>query len=458
VIPGIQNIQSLLEKFDTSGPRYTSYPTAPQFHTDITHKDWEIALQKSNESNNNISLYFHIPFCHSLCFFCGCNMQVTRNQALVESYLNHLFIEMEMITKKLDSNRTVSQIHFGGGTPNFLNPHQIIALGEKIHSIYNLSNKFEFSCEIDPRTISLNHVEALMEIGVNRISIGIQDFDMKVQESVNRVNSYAKVKKVQSWFEKFGINKFNFDLIYGLPLQDLNSFSKTLNKVIKLNPSRIATYNFAYLPSLKPHHKLINENELPPAKTKIKLLELIIQTLSQNGYTYIGMDHFAKNDDELIIAQQNGTLQRNFQGYSTQKETDLFAFGVSSISSFGGAFFQNYKGISTYTSNLESSLLPVEKGYICSTHDKLIQNVISSLMCNLEIDFQKFSQRHKINFTSIFDNELAVLASEFEGDGLIEISPQKLSISKVGRLFIRNIAMVFDQYIKTDKSFYSKTI
>ena len=456
--PEIQNIQPLLEKFDTSGPRYTSYPTAPQFHTDITYNDWEIALQKSNKSNKNISLYFHIPFCQSLCFFCGCNMQVTRNQALVENYLIHLFIEMEMIAGKLDSSKTISQIHFGGGTPNFLNPNQILLLGEKINSLFNLSNKVEFSCEIDPRTISINHVEALVGIGVNRISIGIQDFDRDVQESVNRVNSYSQVKKVQSWFAKFGIDKFNFDLIYGLPLQSLNSFSKTLSQVIELNPSRIASYNFAYLPWLKPHHKLINEDDLPPAKTKIKLLELIIQTLSQNGYTYIGMDHFAKNDDELIIAQQNGTLQRNFQGYSTQKETDLFAFGVSSISSFGGAFFQNFKEISSYNSNLESSLLPVEKGYICSTNDKLIQNVISSLMCNLEIDFQKFSQKHNVDFTSIFDNELAVLASEFEGDSLIEISPQKLSISKVGRLFVRNIVMIFDQYIKTDKSFYSKTI
>jgi len=458
VTPEIQNIQPLLEKFDTSGPRYTSYPTAPQFHTDITYNDWEIALQKSNKSNKNISLYFHIPFCQSLCFFCGCNMQVTRNQALVENYLIHLFIEMEMIAGKLDSSKTISQIHFGGGTPNFLNPNQILLLGEKINSLFNLSNKVEFSCEIDPRTISINHVEALVGIGVNRISIGIQDFDRDVQESVNRVNSYSQVKKVQSWFAKFGIDKFNFDLIYGLPLQSLNSFSKTLSQVIELNPSRIASYNFAYLPWLKPHHKLINEDDLPPAKTKIKLLELIIQTLSQNGYTYIGMDHFAKNDDELIIAQQNGTLQRNFQGYSTQKETDLFAFGVSSISSFGGAFFQNFKEISSYNSNLESSLLPVEKGYICSTNDKLIQNVISSLMCNLEIDFQKFSQKHNVDFTSIFDNELAVLASEFEGDSLIEISPQKLSISKVGRLFVRNIVMIFDQYIKTDKSFYSKTI
>lgn len=456
--PEIQNIQPLLEKFDTSGPRYTSYPTAPQFHTDITYNDWEIALQKSNKSNKNISLYFHIPFCQSLCFFCGCNMQVTRNQALVENYLIHLFIEMEMIAGKLDSSKTISQIHFGGGTPNFLNPNQILLLGEKINSLFNLSNKVEFSCEIDPRTISINHVEALVGIGVNRISIGIQDFDRDVQESVNRVNSYSQVKKVQSWFTKFGIDKFNFDLIYGLPLQSLNSFSKTLSQVIELNPSRIASYNFAYLPWLKPHHKLINEDDLPPAKTKIKLLELIIQTLSQNGYTYIGMDHFAKNDDELIIAQQNGTLQRNFQGYSTQKETDLFAFGVSSISSFGGAFFQNFKEISSYNSNLESSLLPIEKGYICSTNDKLIQNVISSLMCNLEIDFQKFSQKHNVDFTSIFDNELAVLASEFEGDSLIEISPQKLSISKVGRLFVRNIVMIFDQYIKTDKSFYSKTI
>jgi len=458
VTPGIQNIQSLLRKFDTSGPRYTSYPTAPNFHTNITHNDWDIALHKSNESNKNISLYFHIPFCHSLCFFCGCNMQVTRNQALVESYLNHLFIEMEMISKKLDSNRTVSQIHFGGGTPNFLNPHQIISLGEKINSLYNLSNKVEFSCEIDPRTISLNHVEALVEIGVNRISIGIQDFDMKVQKSVNRVNSYAKVKQVQSWFKKFGINKFNFDLIYGLPLQNLKSFSKTLNKVIELNPSRIATYNFAYLPSLKPHHKLINENELPPTKTKIKLLELIIQNLSQNGYTYIGMDHFSKNDDELIIAQKNGSLQRNFQGYSTQKETDLFAFGVSSISSFGGTFFQNYKGIFTYAENLGSNLLPIEKGYICNDNDELIQNVISSLMCDLEIDFQKFSLKYNINFMSKFETELSILASKFEEDGLIEISSKRLLVNPVGRLFIRNIVMVFDQYLIKDKSFYSKTI
>ncbi len=454
----ITDIQSLLEKFDTSGPRYTSYPTAPQFHTDITRDDWNRALEKSNQSNKKISLYLHIPFCQSLCFFCGCNMQITRNQALVENYLRHLLLEMEMIAEKLESNRTVTQIHFGGGTPNFLNPTQIISLGEKINSLFSISKEVEFSCEIDPRTLTIAHTEALVNIGVNRISIGIQDFDEKVQKRVNRINSFSKVEEIQTWFKSLGINKFNFDLIYGLPLQNVKSFSKTLNKVIELNPSRIASYNFAYLPWIKPHHKLIKENELPSATTKIKLLELIIQTLSQNGYTYIGMDHFAKNDDELIIAQQNGTLQRNFQGYSTQKNTDLFAFGVSSISSFGNAFFQNYKEISTYTSILQTNFLPIEKGYIANVDDILIQNIISSLMCNLEIDFQQFSQKHKIDFINIFENELSTLASIFEEDNLIKITSQKLIINEIGRLFLRNIVMVFDRYIKKDNSIYSKTI
>ncbi len=451
-------INSFLEKYNISGPRYTSYPTAPHFHSDISYIDWDNALNRSNESKNEISLYFHIPFCHSLCYFCGCNMQVTRNQEKVENYLSHLFDEIALISSKINIDRKVSQIHFGGGTPNFLTSKQLDTLGEKIKNSFTISSDVEFSCEIDPRSISQAHIKSLKNMGVNRISMGIQDFDKNVQEKINRKHTFREICELIELLELEKIHAYNIDLIYGLPGQTESSFKTTLEKIISLNPSRIACYNFAYLPWLKPHHKLIQEDELPHASTKIKLFSMTIELLQQNGYTYIGMDHFAKNDDELILAQINGTLQRNFQGYSTHRNTDLFAFGPSSISNFGNTYFQNHKNLSIYNSMLDENKIPIDKGINLTEEDLSIHNVITTLMCNLKLNFKDFNQIYKIDFKQYFSSELRQLDELFSDDKFVVISDNSISITEIGRLFIRNIAMVFDRYLKKDNSFYSKTI
>jgi oxygen-independent coproporphyrinogen-3 oxidase len=451
-------ISSFLEKYNISGPRYTSYPTAPHFHSNISYLDWINALNQSNESKNEISLYFHIPFCHSLCYFCGCNMQVTRNKEKVKNYLSHLFDEITLISSKLPNDRKISQIHFGGGTPNFLTSRQLDTLGEKINTSFSISSDVEFSCEIDPRSTSQAHIKSLKNMGVNRISMGIQDFDKKVQEKINRKHTLKDITALINLLKLEKINAFNIDLIYGLPGQTESSFKATLEKIIELNPSRIACYNFAYLPWLKPHHKLIQENELPCASTKIKLFSMTIDSLQQNGYTYIGMDHFAKNNDELVLAQKNGTLQRNFQGYSTHRNTDLFAFGPSSISNFGNAFFQNHKNLSIYNSLLDENKTPIDKGIMLSEEDLLIHDVITTLMCNLKLEFKHFNEKYNLDFKQFFSTELIQLDELFSDDKFVLISESSISITELGRLFIRNIAMVFDRYLKKDNSFYSKTI
>lgn len=453
-----KDLTQYLKKYNISGPRYTSYPTAPHFNKNIGFKEWNIAIEKSNNKSQDISIYIHIPFCHSLCYFCGCNMQVTKNANKVENYLAHLAKEISIISSQLDKSKKVKQIHFGGGTPNFLTPNQIINLGNTIRKYFDFDKKIEYSCELDPRQLTQDHIKSLKKIGVNRVSIGIQDFDELVQIKINRKNKVSQIQTVLKWLKNEGITSYNFDLIYGLPLQHISSFDNTLNEIINLNPSRIACYNFAYLPQLKPHHKLIKKSDLPSASQRIQLLIHTIEKLQSNGYTYIGMDHFAKNDDSLVKAQLSGNLQRNFQGYSTHKKTELFAFGTSSISNFGDAFFQNQKLLPNYFTQIDADKIPLEKGIVLSRQDLIIQDVISSLMCNLKLDFNKFNLKHNINFECFFEQELVKLNELFIEDDFINIQNNMLIITEIGRLFIRNIVMVFDKYLNKNNSFYSKTV
>ncbi len=450
--------QNLFKKHNISGPRYTSYPTAPNFHDDISDKDRSLALTRSNHSGNNLSLYFHIPFCHSLCYFCGCTMKVTRNQELVQKYLSSLYKEISLTSESIDPTRNVTQIHFGGGTPNFLTPEQILDIGAFIRSKFTLSDSAEISCEIDPRTFSKEHAESLVTIGVNRVSIGVQDFNSEVQEKINRINPFSMVNEVVSQLKSMGIKEINFDLIYGLPGQTVNSFDATLDKMISLHPSRLAIYNFAYVPWLKPHQKLIREEELPSPETKLSLLQLMIEKLTNAGYEYIGMDHFAKMDDSLTIAQKNGTLYRNFQGYSTQKDTDLFGFGLTSISQFGHAYFQNNKEFKEYYQALDNNELPLSKGLIMTDSDRQIYSIIMGLMCNLELNYNTVSTQIGVDFEKTFAKELTEIHEEFAYDGLVNFTEKGIEITNTGRLYIRNIAMKFDKYLQTDKSLYSKTV
>ncbi len=450
--------KALLEKYNISGPRYTSYPTAPHFHSNINISDWENALQKSNNSQHNLSLYIHLPFCHSLCYFCGCTMRVTKNKQLIEKYLASIINEMKLVSEKIGEQRKVTQIHFGGGTPNFLSQRQLLNLDDAIKSKFNLSENLEYSCEIDPRSFSNDHLYAFVKMGINRVSIGIQDFNKNVQVSINRINSFEVVKKIVNVLQNYGIESINFDLIYGLPLQTIETFSDTLNNIITLTPSRLAVYNFAYVPWVKPHQKIINKNDLPLPNKKLAILQMTIDKLRSHGYEYIGMDHFAKSNDELTQAQKKGILHRNFQGYTTQSNVDLLGFGISAISTFGNAYFQNEKGFKNYFHSIQKNKLPIEKGLILSPED--IQNgiVINRLMCDMKIDYKKVSKLIEKDFKIEFKTEIEKIQDRYANDGIVQFHRDGFDVTDIGRFFVRNIAMTFDKYLNNENSVYSNTI
>jgi oxygen-independent coproporphyrinogen-3 oxidase len=385
-------------------------------------------------------------------------MKVTRNQEIIRRYLSSLYKEIALTSENINSNRKVTQIHFGGGTPNFLTPQQILEIGELLKSKFLFSDRAEISCEVDPRTFSKEQLTALQSMGVNRISLGVQDFNPQVQKKINRINSYNMVEKIVSMLRSSGIEAINFDLIYGLPGQTVDSFDTTLDKIISLNPSRLAIYNFAYIPWVKPHQKLIRENELPSPETKFTLLQLMIEKLTNCGYEYIGMDHFAKENDDLTLAQSQGTLYRNFQGYSTQKDTDLFGFGLTSISQFGDAYFQNHKEFRSYYQSLDNDELPLSKGLVMTESDKQVYTIIMSLMCNMELNYESISKQIGIDFEHIYSRELAEIKKDFSLDGLVTFTDDGMKITNSGRLYIRNIAMKFDKYLTIDNSLYSKTV
>ncbi len=448
----------LVRKYNKPGPRYTSYPTAPYFTNEVTEANWQEAIRENNlTAQRDLSLYFHIPFCDTLCYFCGCTMMVTRDRDKIEHYLTHIFKEMEIVAQMLNPDRKVVQLAFGGGTPTYLTPGQISRLGEKIHSLFSFSEDAEIGCEMDPRELTREHILALKGMGVNRASIGVQDFDPKVQKAVNRINPEEMIRQVIGWIHEEGFVSLNLDLIYGLPHQTAKSFEKTLHKIIELNPDRLAVFNYAHVPWMKKHQKLIKEEDLPSPDQKLDMMKMITETLTRSGYVYIGMDHFAKADDDLAVSQRSKTLQRNFQGYSTKAGVDIYSFGMSSISQLDTIYAQNTKDLRKYYKAVNEGLLPLEKGYIMTEEDKLRQTVIMRLMCDLELDFSEISGLTGVDFQQHFAGELSNMG-EFVEDGLLTLNSRKLKVTETGRLFIRNIAMCFDEYIDSGKGRYSKTI
>ena len=449
---------NLIKKYDKQGPRYTSYPTVPHFSESVGINEWEEQIRLNNQVNNrDLSLYFHLPFCDTLCWFCGCTVVITRRQDRIEEYLDYLFTEIDLIKERLHPNRKVVQLHFGGGTPTYLSPDQILGLGEKIHRSFTFAPDSELGCEMDPREITRDHINALREMGFNRASMGVQDFKPAVQKAVNRIHSKEMVKEVVDWIREAGFQSLNLDLIYGLPLQTPNSFEKTLQDILELDPDRLAIFNYAHVPWMKPHQKLIKESELPSPEEKLDILKIVIETLTSSGYVYIGMDHFAKENDELAIAQQEKSLQRNFQGYSTKSGVDIYAMGMSSISQLDFIYAQNYKDLTTYYNRIKKGVLPIEKGFIMSEDDITRRNVIMQLMCDMELDYNVISSQMGIDFRSYFKSDLTKL-DEFETDGLLVRSQDKITITEEGRLFIRNIAMTFDAYLDKSQTQYSKTV
>jgi oxygen-independent coproporphyrinogen-3 oxidase len=448
----------LVRKHNVSGPRYTSYPPATHFSESVTDSTVEDCIRENNQEPRDLSLYYHLPFCYSLCWFCGCTTVITGNQDASRVYVEKLDREMQRLQPLLNRARRVTQLHFGGGSPTFLAPDHMRRLGEAIHNRFNLVDDVEAGVEIDPRRLVKDHVIALREIGFNRASLGVQDHNPLVQETVHRIQPFDQTKQAVDWAREAGFRSINIDLIYGLPHQTPESFEKTLDEVMSLHPNRFAVFNYAYVPWMKPAQKIIKEEYLPSAETKLQILKLTIEKLTANGFVYIGMDHFAHTDDELAVAQRQKTLQRNFQGYSTRGGADIYAFGMSSISQTDQVYWQNAKKLPDYYAAVDADRMPVTRGYLLTEDDRLRRDTIMRLMCDLSLDYADMSSRLHIAFPDYFAPELGSL-TDLEADGLVERQPGRLVVTNRGRLLIRNIAMRFDAHLAKEKvRRYSRTI
>ncbi|MNZ39127.1 Oxygen-independent coproporphyrinogen-III oxidase [compost metagenome] len=453
--------RSLVEKYDRPGPRYTSYPTAPQFHQAFAVDDYRQAVARSNRAPaKQLSVYIHIPFCKSLCYYCACNKIITQKTHRAVEYLSYLKREIAMQAALFDQSRKLTQLHLGGGTPTYLTSEQLGELMACLHEHFNLddSDEHEFSIEVDPRTIDRERIAELRAQGFNRLSFGVQDFDERVQLAVNRLQSERQIYALVAAAREAHFKSVSVDLIYGLPLQTVASFDATLSKIIALRPDRIAAYSYAHLPELVRAQRLIRREDMPPPERKLELLELTIQRLTAAGYVYIGMDHFALPDDELSRAREKGTLQRNFQGYSTHADCDLIGLGVSSIGKVSDSYSQSVKELSAYYARIDQGLLPVHRGYRLNADDKLRGEVISALMCRGRVDFPALEARHGIRFREYFDESLARL-EDHVADGLVRIQDDALVLLPQGQLMLRSVAMAFDAYLGEGKSErFSRTI
>ena len=438
------------DRYNTSGPRYTSYPTAIEFHEKFTQQDYEAAAHRSNTENNKpLSLYYHIPFCDTICFYCACNKIATKDRSKAETYLDALFKEIEIQGKLYSNERVVDQLHLGGGTPTFISLEQMQSLFTKTREHFNLrdDDKGEYSIEIDPRECSPEMIAGLREIGFNRLSLGVQDFDEKVQKAVNRIQPDDLTFRTIQAARENNFHSVSVDLIYGLPLQTIDSFANTLDKMIQAEPDRISLFNYAHLPHVFKPQRRINEAELPVGEDKLIIFNQSIQQLTDAGYAYIGMDHFAKLDDPMNAAQQNGELHRNFQGYSTHAQCDMVAMGVSSISEVNNIYSQNVKTLDEYYAAINENRLPIQKGITLNNDDMLRKHIIEQLMCNFKLDYKTIEKQFDIDFITYFKNELNALET-MQKDQLLQLNSNGMKINSLGRLLIRNICMIFDAYLQ----------
>ncbi len=451
----------LLAKYSQPGPRYTSYPPAPHFSDGFGPAYWQDELIQSQDSNHPISLYVHIPFCDTLCYYCGCNMVATGNYAKADQYLAYLIGEIDRVAALTYVDREVVQMHWGGGTPTYLHPIDIRGLAAHLRKRFKFAPDAEVSVEVDPRGLTREHVIALRESGFNRASLGVQDLDETVQRAVNRVQPLALIEEVYGWFRAEGFDSINLDLMTGLPHQSVDSYRRTLAEIVRLNPERLAVFGYAHVPWLKKHQKLILEPNLPDFEARMSMQELILDTLEGAGYVHIGMDHFAKPQDSLVQAQRDRTLWRNFQGYTTHRHADIYAFGVSAISQTETVYAQNEKRLAGYQHKIDRGELATEKGYRLGRDDRIRRDVITELMCDLELDMNKIAQRWCLEFDVYFGDSLKALAPLTQ-DGLVEVGGGVIRVTALGRLFLRNIAMCFDAYLQRksgqEQPRYSKTI
>ncbi|KAA5966619.1 MULTISPECIES: oxygen-independent coproporphyrinogen III oxidase [unclassified Pantoea] len=436
--------QALIEKYNYAGPRYTSYPTALEFSEDYTETDFQHAVARY--PGRPLSLYVHIPFCHRLCYFCGCNKQVTRQRHKADRYLDVL--EEEIIQRApLFRQRRVTQLHWGGGTPTFLDRQQVSRLVGLLKQHFNVTDDAEMSIEVDPREMAPDMIDHLRSLGFNRLSMGVQDFNKAVQARVNRVQDEEVIFSLMARAREQGFRSTSIDLIYGLPLQTPDSFAWTLERVVALNPDRLSVFNYAHLPALFAAQRKIKEDELPSARQKLDILQQTIATLTQQGYHYIGMDHFAKPQDELAVAQRDGKLHRNFQGYTTQGDSDLLGLGVSAISMVGDSYAQNQKDLNSWYSSVEQQGNGLWRGVALTRDDCLRRDVIKTLICHFSLDFSATEAQWGICFHDYFAEDLALL-KPLIADGLVEQTTTGLEVTGIGRLLVRNICMCFDRYLR----------
>ncbi len=490
-------IQDLIAKYGVSVPRYTSYPTAPEWKQDYSHKEFEAAIIRSNETNEDYSLYLHIPFCESQCYYCGCNVVISEKHGIEEQYLNHLKEELTYLGSKIDKSRKVSQMAWGGGTPTYLRPEQIKDLYEHIEKNFNLYKKgelsrksdeivefenesknisqesHEYSIEIDPRVTTKEQLETLYELGFNRLSLGIQDFNLKTQEAINRIQDFTLVDNLVKEARTIGFKSINFDLIYGLPYQSISTFTDTIEKVKVLDPERIALFNYAHIPSMLPFQKkYIKDETLPEQKEKLAIFDKAVEEFTKFGYEFIGLDHFAKPDDELAIAQHNKSLYRNFQGFTTHSGCDLFSAGITAISDVSGVYKQNYKKMNDYYEQFLNDEPGAEKFMLCSGEDLTRREMIKQLMCNneLSLNVEKYMPELESMSEFVEDGLLEISSSDYFGDDKLldalneeesgDLSRYSLKVTELGRFFVRNIASKFDTYIskKEGHKVFSKAL
>jgi oxygen-independent coproporphyrinogen III oxidase len=447
----------LIRKYDRPGPRYTSYPTAPHLDEAFDESAFRAALDRSNASGRPLSLYVHLPFCPSLCLYCACNVVITRRRDRVEAYLDVLEREIDQVARLVRSDRPVEQLHWGGGTPSYLDPHEIRRLGHFLAERFRYADDIEASVEIDPRGVTREHLEAFREVGFNRVSLGVQDVDPHVQEVIHRVQPVEVTQQVVDWSRELGFESVNIDLVYGLPFQTVEGVRQTLKTVLALAPDRFAVFNYAHVPFIKQHQNAIPVEALPGPNEKLAILELVIDELTAGGYQFIGMDHFARPDDELAEAQRNGTLWRNFQGYTTRAGVDLLGFGVTSLGLFDDAYYQNEKELKPYEEAVEAGRLPVVRGLGLTPEDQLRRHVIMTLMCQFGLDVPALEARFGLDFWEHFAEARERLRA-MEGDGLLTVTAEGLEVHEKGRLLIRNVAMLFDEYLDPSGSRFSRTV
>lgn len=451
----------LIRKLDRNGPRYTSYPTADRFAESFTvdcYKSWA-AKRGTGGVQQPLSIYVHIPFCNTLCFYCGCNKIITKDKSKAAVYLEYLKKEIAMQGELFKGNSDVAQLHWGGGTPTFLSDEQMSDLMGAIRTHFRLVEDGEYSIEIDPRKVNAQTIELLAKLGFNRISLGVQDFDPEVQKAVNRIQSEEETLNVINAARKYGFKSISIDLIYGLPKQTVEGFNRTLDRIIAANPDRLAIYNYAHLPTLFMPQRRINEEDLPSSDAKLQILSMSIKRMTDAGYVYIGMDHFAKPDDELAVAQRMGRLHRNFQGYSTHADCDLVALGITAIGKVGPTYSQNFRTLEDYYKSLDNNVLPLMRGIELNADDLLRRDIIQALMCQFSLSRKTIEIAHNIDFDSYFEQELGELKTS-QDYGLVVLDKDRITVTPKGRLLIRNIGMIFDKYLRMNKErkMFSKVI